>query len=55
MTSSINFSCKVRRKNVNDNDQAIQLDFCNYWIHINCNNLNHTDHKFLQYYNDVCE
>ena len=52
MTSSINFPCKVCGKNVNDNDQAIQCELCNYWIHINCNNLNYIDYKFLQNSND---
>ena len=39
-------------KNVNDNDRAIQCEFCNYWFHINCNNLNYIDCKFLQNSND---
>ena len=27
-------------------------DLCDYWIHINCNNLDYTDYKFLQNSND---
>ena len=54
MTSSTNFPCKVYGKNVNDNDQAMQCDLCNYWIHINCNNLNYIDYKFLQNSNNPC-
>ena len=54
MTSSINFLCKVCEKNVNDSDQAIQCDLCDYWIHINCNNLNYIDYKFLQNSSDPC-
>ena len=27
-------------------------ELCNYWIHINCNNLNYIDYKFLQNSND---
>ena len=52
MTYSINFPCKVCGKSVNDNDRAIQCERCNYWIHINCNNLNNIDYKFLQNSND---
>ena len=52
MTSSVKFPCKVCGKNVNDNDQAIQCDLCNYWIHINCNNFNYIDYKSLQNSND---
>ena len=52
MTYSINFPCKVCGKIVNDNDRAIQCERCNYWIHINCNNLNNIDYKFLQSSND---
>ena len=48
MTSSINFPCKVCGKNINDDDPAIQCELCNYWIHINCNNLNYNDYKSLQ-------
>ena len=48
ITSSINFPRKVCGKNVNDNDRAIQCELCNYWVHINCNNLNYIDYKFLQ-------
>ena len=43
--NSANFPCKV-------NDWAIQCDFCNYLIHINCNKLNYIDYKFLQISND---
>ena len=52
MTPSINFLCKVCGKNVNDNDRAIQCEFCNYWTHIDCNNLNYIDYKFFQSSND---
>ena len=52
MTSSVKFPCKVCGKNVNDNDQAIQCDLCNYWIHINCNNFSYIDYKSLQNSND---
>ena len=41
MTSSIKFPCKVCEAIVNDNDQAIQFDLCNYWIHINYNERNY--------------
>ena len=54
MTFSINFPCKVYGKNVNDNDRAIQCELCDYLIHINLNNLNWTDYKFLQNSNDPC-
>ena len=40
------------KKNVNDNDRAIQCELCNYWIHINCNNLNYMDYKFFPNSND---
>ena len=48
MTSSINFPCKSCGNNFNDNDQAIQCELWNYWIHINYNNLNYIAYKFLQ-------
>ena len=52
MISSINFPCKVCGKDVNANDQTIQCDLYSYWIHVNCNNLNYIDYKFLQNSND---
>ena len=52
MTPSINFLWKVCGKNVNDNDRAIQCEFCNYWTHIDCNNLDCIDYKFFQSSND---
>ena len=48
LTPSINIPCKVCGKYVNDNDRSIQCELYNYWIHINCNNLNYIDYKFLQ-------
>ena len=47
MTSSINFPCKARGKNVNGSYQAIQCDLYDY-----CNNLNYIYYKFLQNSND---
>ena len=41
-------SLQSLQKNVNDIDQTIQYDLCNYWIHINCNSLNYIDYKFFK-------
>ena len=34
--------------NIKDTDSAAQSDICRFWIHMNCNNLNHIDYKYLQ-------
>ena len=46
------FPCKIYSKDVNDSDHAIQCDIWNFWVHIQCNNLNYIDHKHLQGNND---
>ena len=35
-------------KNVSDKDKAVQCDLCELWVHIQCNNLNHLDYRYLQ-------
>ena len=42
------FPCRACNKNVHVNDHAIQCDLCNFWIHIQCNNLNYVDYIYLQ-------
>ena len=39
---------KIFRLNVNVNAKAIQCDLCKYLVHIECNHLNYTDHKYFQ-------
>ena len=36
------------QKNVQDKDKAVQYDLCELWIHIQCNNLNYSDYRYLQ-------
>ena len=33
------FPCKLRSKNVTDNDDAVLCDLCQVWVHIKCNHL----------------
>ena len=42
------FPCKLRPKNISDNDNAILCDLCQTWVHIKCNHLNYIDYKYLQ-------
>ena len=42
------FPCKIRAKNVQDKDKAVQCELCELWIHIKCNNLNYLDYRYLQ-------
>ena len=42
------FPCRICAKNVHDKDKAAQCDLCELWIHINCNNLNYLDYRYLQ-------
>ena len=43
----IKFLCRICKKNVDDNDHAIQYDIWNFWVYIKCNNLNYIDYKYL--------
>ena len=42
------FPCKICTENVQDKNKAVQCDLCELWIHINCNNLNYLDYRYLQ-------
>ena len=42
------FSCRICAKNVHNKDKAVQRDFCEFQIHIKCNNLNYLDYRYLQ-------
>ena len=42
------FPCKIRPKNVQDQDKAVQYDLCELWIRIKCNNLNYLCYRYLQ-------
>ena len=40
--------CRIYNKNVNDNDDAIQCDIGNFWVHIKCNNINDMHYEYLE-------
>ena len=42
------FPCKACAKNIHDKDKAVQFDFCELWIHIECNNLNYLDYRYCK-------
>ena len=42
------FPCKICSKNVHDKDKAVKCDLCELWIHIEHNNLNYLDYRYLQ-------
>ena len=42
------FPCKICTKNVQDKDKAVHCNLCELWIHIECNNLNYLDQRYLQ-------
>ena len=46
------FPCRICVKNVSDKDKAVQCDLCELWVHINCNNLNYLDYRYLQKSNE---
>ena len=46
------FPCKICNININNKGRAVQCDICQFWIHIKCNKLNHTDYKYPQGSND---
>ena len=46
------FPCKICVKNVSDKDKAVQCDLCELWVHIECNNLNCLDYRYLQNSNE---
>ena len=39
---------KICAKNVHVKGKAVQCDLCEFWIHIECNNLNYLDYRYLQ-------
>ena len=41
------FPCKICAKNFSDKVKAVQSDLCELWAHINCNNPNHLDYRYL--------
>ena len=42
------FPCKICAKSVHEKDKATQCDLRELWIHINCNNLDYLDYRYLQ-------
>ena len=40
--------CRIYKKNVNGNYDAIQCDIGNFLVHIKYNNLNYMGYKYLQ-------
>ena len=50
---NIVFSSKICNTNIENTDSTAQRDICRFWIHMKCNNLNHTDDKYLQVSNDI--
>ena len=42
------FSSKLCTINIKDLDDGTQCDICQFWIHMKCSKLNHTDYKYLQ-------
>lgn len=44
--------CRIYKKNVNGNYDAIQCDIGNFLVHIKYNNLNYMDYEYLQQNND---
>ena len=47
-SNSITFPRKICNTNIKDTDSAAQCDICQFWIHMEYNNLNHIDYKYLQ-------
>ena len=47
------FPCKICNIDINNKGRAVQCDICQFWIHIECNKLNHIDYKYLQEFNDL--
>ena len=45
-TTVTKFPCKLRPKNVSDNDNAILCDLRQTWVDINCNQLNYIYYKY---------
>ena len=54
------FPYNICAKNVHDKDKAVQCDLCEFQIHINCDNLNYLDYRYIQncdefwYYIECC-
>ena len=43
----VNFSCSICAEAIGDKDDCVCCDKCNLWVHINCNNLDYMDYKYL--------
>ena len=42
------FPCRICTKQVNKNQQSIQCDKCDFWVHAKCNKINKQTFNFLQ-------
>ena len=46
--SNIVLFCETYNTNIKDKDRSAQCDICQFWIHLECNNLDHIDYEYLQ-------
>ena len=50
--SNITFPCKIGNANIKETDSAAHCGVFQFWIHMKCNNRNHTNYRYLQGSND---
>ena len=43
--SNIVLFCETYNTNIKDKDRSAQCDICQFWIHLECNNLDHIETK----------
>ena len=46
--SNLTFPNKICNTKIKDTDIVAKRGICQFWINMECNNLNHIDYKYLQ-------
>ena len=50
---SVSYPCRSCKKRIKENENSLQCDLCEMWIHLKCSHLNFIDYKKFQYQTEL--